>query len=167
MRLREITEFELGQIHAASRDFMQQRLPQMGAGFVDKGYLGETLAAQFVAESCGQFQSAGPSADDNNAVWLTRLVSMARPLPGTCGDAGVGIALASEHGVNQILKSDHFILLECGGRRIEERTGAKAHAVTAGFSSIASRPNSWASRSTHPLFTNFHNWERRVNDSLT
>jgi hypothetical protein len=56
----------------------------MRAGFVDEGNLGAALAAQCVAEPCGQFESTGPSADDNNAVWPTHLVSMARPLPATC-----------------------------------------------------------------------------------
>src|SRR5258708_37467803 len=93
----------------------------MRAGFVDEGNLGAALAAQCIAEPCGQFQSAGPSADDNNTVWRPRLASMARPLPATCADAGVGIALASEHGVDlgHILMSDHFMLL--GMRRPSNR----------------------------------------------
>jgi hypothetical protein len=78
----------------------------MRAGFVDEGNLGAALAAQCVAEPCGQFESAGPSADDNNAVWLTHLVSMARPLPATCA----------------VIISYSW---ECGGCRTEE--GPRGH----------------------------------------
>src|SRR5258708_38551626 len=102
----------------------------MRAGFVDEGNLGAALAAQCIAEPCGQFQSAGPSADDNNTVWLTRLVSMARPLPATCADAGVGIALASEHGV------------DLGGRRIIKKK------ILLGMRRPSNREKNWERRPT-------------------
>src|SRR5260221_4539673 len=104
----------------------------MRAGFVDEDNLGAALAAQCVAEPCGQFESAGPSADDNYAVWLTRLVSMARPQPATCADAGVVISLVPEHGVDlsRILKSDHFILLEMQQPSNRGKDRSEGHAVT-------------------------------------
>ncbi len=67
-RLREIVEIVLVEIHAARRNFVQQRLPQMRAGAVDERHARATLAAQPVAEPRGELETAGAAADDHDAM---------------------------------------------------------------------------------------------------
>ncbi len=53
---------------------MQQRFPDMGQRHVDEGDLGLALFAQLVTKSGGEFQAAGPAADDDDMMSALRLL---------------------------------------------------------------------------------------------
>jgi hypothetical protein len=55
-------------IHAAGRDFVEQRLPQMGARLFDKRDIRKTMPPEAVAETCDELQPAGTAADYDDAV---------------------------------------------------------------------------------------------------
>lgn len=67
-RLRQIFELVVVEVHAAGRDLVQQRLPEVGARAVDERDLGALLLAEGVAEARGELKAAGASADDDDAV---------------------------------------------------------------------------------------------------
>jgi hypothetical protein len=67
-RLIEIVELVIVQVHAAGGDLMQQRFPQMRAGFVHERDQRPPGFAQGVAESRGQLEAAGASADYDDPV---------------------------------------------------------------------------------------------------
>ncbi len=68
VRLREIVELVYAQVHAARRDLVQQRLPQVGAGLVDERDLSLAALAELVAEAGGEFQPACATADDDDTI---------------------------------------------------------------------------------------------------
>ena len=70
VRLREVVELVLVEIHAARGDLVQQRLPQVGARAVDERHLAPAAAAERVAEPRRELQAAGAAADDDDAVEL-------------------------------------------------------------------------------------------------
>jgi hypothetical protein len=55
-------------IQCASRDLMEQRLPQMCAGSIDKRDMRLVFLSEFPAEADGQFQSAGPASHNGDSV---------------------------------------------------------------------------------------------------
>src|SRR6478736_5531848 len=73
MRLRQVVDLVHAEIHAAGSDLMQQRLPQMGAAFVDEGHVGPFVTPQLVAEPGHELQPAGAAADDDDAMKIGRL----------------------------------------------------------------------------------------------
>ena len=68
VRLGEIIELVLGRIHAARRDRVQQRLPQMRAAALDERDIGEPALAQPVAEMGDELEARGSAADDDDSV---------------------------------------------------------------------------------------------------
>lgn len=64
--LREIVDLVGGDIHAAGRDLVQLRLPDMGAVALDQRNVELSLAAVFVAEPGRELQSARAAADDHD-----------------------------------------------------------------------------------------------------
>jgi hypothetical protein len=68
--MREIVDLMLGGIHAAGRDFMKQRLPEMGPGTLDKRNASLALGRQTVAKARYEFKSPGSSAHDDNMVQI-------------------------------------------------------------------------------------------------
>jgi hypothetical protein len=56
------------EVHAAGRDFMQVRLPEVGLGFFDQGDRRLAFLAQLVAELGGQFEATRSAADDDDLV---------------------------------------------------------------------------------------------------
>ena len=64
--LRLVFELVLRRIHAAGRDLVQQRLPDMRARALDERDLRLLLAAELVAETRRQLQAAGAAADDDD-----------------------------------------------------------------------------------------------------
>ena len=66
MALRHVLEFVLVDIHAAGRDLVQQRLPDVRPRFVDERDRRLAFLAQLVAERRGEFQTAGTAADHND-----------------------------------------------------------------------------------------------------
>jgi len=56
------------QVDAAGGDFVQVRLPEVRARFLDQRDVGQTLFTQGVAQPGGQLQSAGAATDDDDAV---------------------------------------------------------------------------------------------------
>ncbi len=67
MRLGEKIQFVLGPAQTAGRDGMQQRLPQMCAGLLDKDALRLPALAERVAQSGHEFKSGRAAADHHNA----------------------------------------------------------------------------------------------------
>ncbi len=61
-------------VHAAGRDLVQQRLPDVRARTVDQGDLGLALFAELVAELRRKLESTGAAADDDDLVQLRRRV---------------------------------------------------------------------------------------------
>ena len=66
--LGEIVELVPGNVHAAGGDFVQQRLPQMGARLVDERDLGAVAPAELIAEASDELEPAGAAADHDDAV---------------------------------------------------------------------------------------------------
>ena len=66
VRLGEIVQGVVVQVHAAGGDLVEQRLPQMGAGAVDQGDVGLAPPAQLVAQLRDQLQAAGAAAHDHD-----------------------------------------------------------------------------------------------------
>ena len=67
-RLRQIVELVLIGIHAAGRDFVQQRFPQMRARAVDQRDASMTFASGRVAKPGGELEPARAAADDYDMV---------------------------------------------------------------------------------------------------
>jgi hypothetical protein len=63
------------QIHAACRNAMQKRLPQMGARTVYERNFGEPFATKCVPQASRQFKAARPAANDDNAMRPTPTVT--------------------------------------------------------------------------------------------
>ena len=72
VRLGEIVDLVHALVHAAGRDLVQQRLPQMRARLVDERDVGLAAATELVAEPRRQLQAAGPAADHHDAVQAAR-----------------------------------------------------------------------------------------------
>ena len=68
VRERRIVEIVCVGVHAAGRDFVQQRLPDVGCVAVDQGHTDRSLAAVPFAEPRGERQAAGAAADDHDPV---------------------------------------------------------------------------------------------------
>ena len=68
MPLGEIVELVLGRIHAAGRDRVQQRLPQMRAAALDQRDIGEASLAQPVAETGDKLETRRSAANDDDPV---------------------------------------------------------------------------------------------------
>src|SRR3978361_2319392 len=68
MGLGGVVQFMLGRVHTASRNGMQQRLPQMGAGALHQGDVGLSVSPELVAEPCDEFQSGSAATDDDDAM---------------------------------------------------------------------------------------------------
>jgi hypothetical protein len=66
--LGEVIELVPGHVHAAGGDFVQQRLPQMGARLVDERDLGAMTPPELVAEASDELEPAGAAADHDDAV---------------------------------------------------------------------------------------------------
>ena len=67
-RLIQIVQLVVVQVHAAGRDLMQQRLPQMRARLVHQRDQRLAPLAQLVAQAGGELEAAGAAADDDDAV---------------------------------------------------------------------------------------------------
>ena len=68
MRLREIVELMLAQVHAPGRNRMQQRLPQMGARTFNEGDARAGTPSHAVAEPGDELNPRGAAPDHHNAV---------------------------------------------------------------------------------------------------
>jgi hypothetical protein len=66
VRLRQIVEFMAPRVHAAGRDLVQQRLPQVRARPLDQRDVSLAPSAELVAEPCHQLQPAGAAAHDDD-----------------------------------------------------------------------------------------------------
>ena len=66
VRLGEIVQGMVVQVHAAGGDLVEERLPQMGAGPVDQRDVGLAPPAQLVAQLRDQLQAAGAAAHDHD-----------------------------------------------------------------------------------------------------
>ena len=66
--LGEIVELVAGHVHAAGGDFVEQRLPQMGARLLDQGDVGAAGPAERIAEARDQLEPAGAAADHDDAM---------------------------------------------------------------------------------------------------
>src|SRR6476620_4318133 len=73
MRLRQKIDLMHAKIHAAGRDFVQQRLPQMSTRLVDQGDIRPLPASQRVAEPRDKFQPASTAADNNDPMEICTL----------------------------------------------------------------------------------------------
>lgn len=60
VRLCEVVEFVDVEIHRASREFVQVRLPEVRSSTFDQGDVSASLAAEFVAEPSHELQSPAP-----------------------------------------------------------------------------------------------------------
>src|SRR5208282_107746 len=70
MRLGQVVELVVAHVHAAGRDLVEERLPQMGARLVDERDLGAAAPAEAVAEARRELEPAGTAAHDDDAVTL-------------------------------------------------------------------------------------------------
>ncbi len=77
--LGEIVELVPGNVHAAGGDFMEQRLPQMGARLLDQRDVGAAVPAQRIAEPGDEFEPPGASAHDDDAMQAGARHSHNRP----------------------------------------------------------------------------------------
>jgi hypothetical protein len=68
--LGEIVELVPGNVHAASGDFVEQRLPQMGARLFHQRNVGAAAPAQPIAQPGDQFEPTGPTPDDDDPMEL-------------------------------------------------------------------------------------------------
>ena len=68
MRLRQKIDLMHAEIHAAGRDLVQQRLPQVSAALVDQRHVRQLAPAQLVAEPGYEFEPTGAAANDDNAM---------------------------------------------------------------------------------------------------
>ena len=66
--LGEIVELVPRHVHAAGGNFVQQRLPQMGARLVDERDLGAVAAPELIAEASDELEPAGAAADHDDTV---------------------------------------------------------------------------------------------------
>src|SRR5262245_50371792 len=78
VRLSQIIELVHADVHAAGRDFMQQRLPQMRALFFDQRDGGFAASAELVAEPGDKFEPARTTADHDD---LVQVCARAIPRP--------------------------------------------------------------------------------------
>ncbi len=67
-RLEQIVQFVVVEVHAAGRDLVQQRLPQVRAALIDKRDQRLSVLAQRVPQPGGEFEPARAAADDDDAV---------------------------------------------------------------------------------------------------
>ncbi|MNC92347.1 hypothetical protein D3C83_87540 [compost metagenome] len=65
-RLREVRQCMVVEVHAAGRELVQQRLPQVGARAVHQRDAGAPPAAEPVAQPRRQFQAPGPTPHDHD-----------------------------------------------------------------------------------------------------
>src|SRR5690606_29077656 len=68
VRLREVGDLVVADIHAAGGDLMQLGLPDVGALAVDERDLGLAIATELASQASGQLQAPGATADDDDAV---------------------------------------------------------------------------------------------------
>ena len=68
VRLRQVGHLVIADVHAAGRDLVQLGLPDVRALAVDQGDFGRAAAAELAAQSGGQFEATGTTADDHDAV---------------------------------------------------------------------------------------------------
>ena len=73
MRLRQKIDLMHTQVHAAGRDLVQERLPQVSAVLVDQRHVRQLAPAQFVAEPGYEFEPTGAAANDDNAMEIGTL----------------------------------------------------------------------------------------------
>jgi hypothetical protein len=66
--LREIVELVAGNVHAAGRDFVEQRFPQMGARLLHQGDVGAAGPTERIAEARDEFDPTGTAADHDDAM---------------------------------------------------------------------------------------------------
>ena len=66
VRLGEIVERVVVEVHAAGGDLVQQRLPEVGARRSISVMLGLAALAQLVAQPGRQLQAGGAAADDDD-----------------------------------------------------------------------------------------------------
>ena len=66
--LGEIVELVAGNVHAAGGDFVEQRLPQMGARLFDQGDVGAAGPAERIAEAGDELDPTGTAADHDDAM---------------------------------------------------------------------------------------------------
>ena len=67
-RLEQIVQLVVVEVHAAGRDLVQQRLPQVRARLVDQRDQRLLALAELVAQARGELEPAGASADDDDPV---------------------------------------------------------------------------------------------------
>ena len=67
-RLKQIVQLVVVEVHAAGRDLVQQRLPQVRARLVDQRDQCLLAFAELVAQARGELEAAGASADDDDSV---------------------------------------------------------------------------------------------------
>ena len=66
MRLRQEIQLVHALIHASCRELVQQRLPQMRAGLVDKRDVSQLAPAELVTKGGSEFEAGGAATDDDN-----------------------------------------------------------------------------------------------------
>ena len=69
MRLSEIIEFMVAQIHAARGDLVEMRLPEVRAFLFDEFDRRPALLAKAITETSRQFKASGAATDDDNFMW--------------------------------------------------------------------------------------------------